>query len=112
MNQFTFHGVDQDGDQLFNYARDRDKALTTLGPRIFDSVAPCLSHQVPATGPDAGSLSYNHLFTQGNKETSCSIDSAMSREERINYANEVASASQLVEMSKLSPFSFFNQKGH
>ena len=111
MNQFTFHRVDQDGDQLYNYARDWDKALTALGPHIFDSVAPSLSRQVPTTGPDLGSLSYSHLLTQGNKETTCSIDSAMSREERINYANEIASTSQLVEMSKLSPFSFFNQRG-
>ena len=72
---------------------------------------PGLNRQVPSTGLDAGSLSYNHLLTQGNKETACSIDSAMSREERINYANEIASASQLVEMSKLSPFIFFNQRG-
>ena len=84
MNRFTFHSVDQDGDQLYSYARDRDKALTALGPRIFDSVAPGLNRQVPTTGPDAGSLSYNHLLTEGNKDTSCSIDSSMSREERIS----------------------------
>ena len=103
--------MDQDRDQLYNFTRERDKALTALGPCIFDSVLPGLSCQVPTTGPDAGSLSYQHLLTQGNKETACSIDSAMSREERINYANEIDAASQLVEMSKLSPFSFLNQRG-
>ena len=63
MNRYTFHRVDRDRDQLYNFARDRDKALTALGPRIFDSVVPGLSRKVPTTGPDAGSLSYQHLLT-------------------------------------------------
>ena len=35
----------------------------------------------------------------------------MSREERIKYALDIASASQLVERSKLGPFSFLDQRG-
>ena len=34
----------------------------------------------------------------------------MKREERIKYALDTASASQLVEQSKLSPFSFLDQR--
>ena len=103
MNIFTFHGVNRDRDQLYNFTRDRDKALTALGPRIFDSIVPSLSHKVPTTGPDAGCLSYQPLLTQGNKETTYSLDSTMSREERLYFANEIAVTSQLVELSKLSP---------
>ena len=58
MNRYIFQGVDLDRDQLYNFARDRDKALTALGPLIFDSVVPGLSRKVPTTGLDAGSLSY------------------------------------------------------
>ena len=43
LNHFTFHGVDHDRDLLYNYARDRDKVLTVLGPRIFDAVVLGLS---------------------------------------------------------------------
>ena len=52
----------------------------------------------------------DHLLKQGNKDTNCSIDSSMSREERIKYALDMASASQLVEKSKLSLFSFLDQR--
>ena len=37
MNRFTFHGVNHERDLLYNYARIRDKALTALGPSIFDN---------------------------------------------------------------------------
>ena len=106
MYWFTFHGINGDRDQLYHYARDQDKAIKALGPRILDSVIPGLSCQIPAADSNKGSLFYNHLLTQGNKDTDCSIDSSMSREERIKYALEIASASPLVERSKLSPFSF------
>ena len=53
---------------------------------------------------------YNYLFTNDNKETAGSLDSAMGREERINYALEVTSASKFVELSKSSPFSFMDQR--
>ena len=108
MFQFTFHGVDRDRDQLYYYARARDQALKTLGPRVLDSIVPGLSCQNPAA--DALALSFDHLLTQGNKKSDCSIDSSMNREERIKYALDTASASQLVEKSKLSPFSFLDQK--
>ena len=97
MYQFTFHGVDSDRDLLYHYARARDQALKMLGPRVLDSIVPGLSRQNPAA--DKGPLSFNHLLTQGNKDTDCSIDSSMSREERIKYALDMASASQLVEKS-------------
>ena len=103
-----FHGVDSDRDQLYSYARARDQALKTLGPRFLDSNVPGLSRQNPAT--DAIALSFDHLLTQGNKKSDCSIDSSMNREERIKYALDTASASQLVEQSKLSPFSFLEQR--
>ena len=106
MYQFTLHGVDIDRDLLYHYARARDQALKTLGPRVLDSIVPGLSRQNPAA--DKGPLSFDHLLTQGNKDIDCSIDS---REERIKYALDMASTSQLVEKSKLSPFSFIDQ-GH
>ena len=96
MNRFTFHGVDKEKDQLYNFARDRDKAMAALGPRVLDSVVPGLSRQVPATGLNQGFLFYDHLLTNDGKETAGSHDSAMDREERINYALEVASASKFV----------------
>ena len=85
--------------------------MTALGPRIFDAVVPGLSRSVPTTGPDAGSLSYQHLLASGNKATACSFDSFMNREERLKYASDIAVASQIVEQSKLSPFSFLDQRG-
>ena len=110
MYWFTFQGIDGDRDQLYNYTRDRDKAIKALGPRVLDSIVPGLSCQIPPADPNKGSLFYNPLLTQGNKDTDCSIDSSMSREERIKYALEIASASRLVEQLKLSPYSFIDQR--
>ena len=104
MNHYTFHGVDLNRDLLYNFARDRDNSLTALGPRIFDAVVPDLSRKVPTTGPDAGSLSYQHLLAPGNKETACIFDSFTSQEERLKYSNDIAVTFWLVEMTKLSPF--------
>ena len=81
-----------------------------MRPWGLDSVVPSLSCQVPATGLNQGSLFYDHLLTNDDKETTGSLDSAMGREERIKYALEVASASKLVEMSKSSPYSFIDQR--
>ena len=111
MYQFTFHGIDGDRDQLYNYTRDRDKAIKALGPRVLDSVIPGLSQQIPTADLNTGPLSFDHLLTQGNEDTNCSIDPSMSREERIKYALDIASTSQLVERSKLGPFSFLDQRG-
>ena len=85
--------MDSDSDQLYYYARARDQALKTLGPHVLKSIVPGLSHQNPAA--DKGPLSFDHLLTQGNKDTDCSIDSSMSREERIKYALDTAFTSQL-----------------
>ena len=108
MYQFTLHGIDSDRDLLYHYARAKDQALKALGPPVLDSIVPGLSCQNPAA--DKGPLSFDHLLTQGNKDTYCSIDSSLSREERIKYALEIASASQLVERYKLSPFSFVDRR--
>ena len=102
--------VDHEKDLLYNYARDRDRTLTALGPRIFDTVVPGLSHSIPTTGPDAGSLSYQHLLALGNKATACSFDSLMSREERLKYANYIDVTCQIVEQSEFSPFSFLDHR--
>ena len=108
MYQFTFHGVDRDRNQLYYYARARDQALKILGPCVLDSIIPGLSRQNLTA--DALALSFDHLLTQGNKKSDCSIDSSMNREERIKYALDTAFSSQLVEKSKLSPFSFLDQR--
>ena len=100
--------MDSKSNQLYYYARARDQALKTLGLRVLDSVIPGLSLQNPTA--DDVSLSFDHLLTQGNKDSNCSIDSSMTREERIKYALDMASASQLVEKSKLSLFSFLDQR--
>ena len=91
MYQFTFHGVDREKDQLYYFARARDQALKTLGPRVLDAVVPGLSHQNPAA--DALTLSFDHLLTQGNNKPDCGIDSSMNREERIKYSLDVAATS-------------------
>ena len=108
MNCFTFHGVDQERDHLYIYARDRDKALSALGHRILDSIVPGLSRKIPATGLDQDSLFYNHLLMNDGKAIAGSLDSSMDREERIKYALDVASASKFVELSKSSPYSFLD----
>ena len=79
MYQFTFHGIDGDRDQLYHYARVWDTAIKTLGPHILDSVVPGLSRQNPTADKNKGSLSFDHLLKQGNKDTDCSIDSSLSR---------------------------------
>ena len=92
-------------------------STTTPGPgtkpsrcwgHVFSTLSSLGSHQHPAADKDP--LSFDHLLTQGNKDIDCSIDSSMTREERIKYALDMASASQLVEKSKLSPFSFIDQR--
>ena len=105
-----FHRVDQERDHLYNYARDRDKALSALGHRIFDSIVPGLSHKIRATGLDQDSLFYDHLLMNDGKAIAGSLDSSMDREERIKYALDVASASKVVELSKSSPYSFLDQR--
>ena len=107
MYRFSFHGIDSETDQLYKFARDRDRAIKALGPRVLDSVVPGLSQQIPATDPS----SFDHLLTQGKDDADCGMEFSMSREQRIKFAMDTASPSQLVEKSKLGPFSFLNQRG-
>ena len=102
--------MDQERDHLYTYARGRDRALSALGHRIFDSIVPGLSHKILATGLDQDSLFYDHLLMNNGKEIASSLDSSMDREERIKYALDVASASKFVELSKSSPYSFLDQR--
>ena len=106
MNRFTFHGVDHERDLFYTYTRDRDKALSALGHRIYDSIVPGISSKIPATGLEQDSLFYDHLLTNDGKAIAASLDSSMTREERIKYALDIASASQFVEKSKFSLFNF------
>ena len=112
MDCFNFHGVDTDHNNLYTFTKDRDKALSSLGPRIADAVLPGLSNSVPTTGSDLSksAFSYQYLLASGNKVTASSFDSFMSTEERLKYANNIAVPSRIVEQSKLSPFSFLDQK--
>ena len=103
-----FHGVDLERDHFYTYARDRDKALSALGHRIYDSIVPGLSSKIPATGLEKDSLFYDHLLTNDGKAIAGSLDSFMTREEGIKYALDVASASKVVELSKSSPYSFLD----
>ena len=66
MKRFTFHGVDQDRDKVYNFAKDWDKALSALGLRILDAIVPGLKRSTTTTGPDSGSLNYQHLLASGN----------------------------------------------
>ena len=112
MDRFNFDGVDLDYNDLYIYAKDWDKALVLLGPRIVDTVLPGLSNSVPTTGSDQsmGTLSYQHLLASGNKVTTCSVGWSMSKEERLRYVNDIAVASKIVDQSKLSPYLFLNSK--
>ena len=110
MDLFIFHSVDKDQGDLYTYAKDRDKALESLGPWILDAALPGLSNSVPTTGAEMpnGYLSYQHLLVSGNKKTSCSSDLLQSRDTRLKYANDITVASQIVDRTKLSPYSFLD----
>ena len=104
--------MDHDRYNLYTYARDRDKALSALGPILVYAVLAGLSNSTPTTGSDLtkGTLSYQHLLASGNKVTTCSFDLFMSTEERLKYANNIAVTFRIVEQSKLSLFSFLIKK--
>ena len=85
MKHFTFHGVDNDRDEVYNFAKDRDKALSALGPRILDAIVPGLKCNSTTTGPDLGSLDYQHLLTSGNQVTACSFGTPLLDEDRLQY---------------------------
>ena len=111
MRHFTFHGVDNDKNVVYDYARDRDKALSALGPRILDAIVLGLTLSTTTTGLELGSLDYQHLLASGNQATAYSFDSSLSNKGRLQYAHDIAAASKMVEMLKLSPFSFLDQRG-
>ena len=77
MDQVNFLSVDFNLNNLYTYAKDQDKALVSLGPRIVDAVLPGLSNSVPTTGSDLSqsTLSHQHLLASGSKVTTCSFDS-------------------------------------
>ena len=108
MKCFTFHRVDQDRDEVYTFTKDWNKALSALGPQVLDAIVPGLKRSTTTTGPDSGSLDYQHLLASGNQVNACSFDSPLSNEGRLQYAHDIAAASKMVEMSKLSPFSFLD----
>ena len=93
MQRYTFHGVDLERDHFYTYARDRDKALSALGHRIYDSVIPRLSSKIQATSSEKDALFFDNLLTNDGKALSSSLDTFMTKEEGIKYALDVASAS-------------------
>ena len=52
MDHFVFQGVDKEHGDIYNYAKDRDKVLQFLGPRIMNAALPGLSNSVPTTGAE------------------------------------------------------------
>ena len=106
MQRQSFRGVDLDNDHYYTYARDRDRALSHLGPRIYDSVVPGLSSKVQATSVEKDALFFHNLLTNDGS----SQDTFMSKEVGIKYALDIASASKVVELSASSPYSFLDQR--
>ena len=74
MYGFNFHGIDSEADQHYRYARDRDKAIKALGPRVLDSVVPGLSQQIPTTDLCTDPSSDDHLLTQGKDDAGRGIE--------------------------------------
>ena len=52
MDLFVFHGVNKDQGDLYRYAKDKDEALQSLGPRILDPALPGLINSVPTTAAE------------------------------------------------------------
>ena len=99
MQRQSFHGVDLDKDHYYTYARDRDRALSELGPHIYDSIVPGLSSKVKATTVKRDALFFDKLLTSDGKALASSQDTFMSKEVGIKYALDVAAASKVVELS-------------
>ena len=110
MQRYSFRGVDRNNNHSCAYAKDRDRALAHLGPRICDSVIPGLSSKVQATSVEKDALFFDNLLTNDGKALASSHDTFMSKEVGIKYALDVASASKVVELSMSSPYSFLNQR--
>ena len=104
MQRQSFHGVDLEKDHFYTYARDRDRALSALGNRIYDSVVPGLSSKVQATSAEKDALFFDNLLTNDGKALASSHDTFMSKEVGIKYALDVASTSKVLELSASSPY--------
>ena len=78
----------------------------------MDAALPGLSNSVPTTSAEMpnGYLPYQHLLVSGKKETSCSSDQLQFRDSRLKYAYDIVVTSQIVDRSKLGPYSFLDSK--
>ena len=94
MSRHVFHGVDKEHNWFFIFAMERDKVLSKAGPKLVQAFLPGLSSHVHTTGSDSSgvSLSYQHLLVSGNKATPCSVGLFNTREERLQYAYDIAVA--------------------
>ena len=110
MQRYSFLGVDRDLDHSLTYAKDRDRALAQLGPRICDSVIPGLSSKVQATAMEKDASFFDKLLTSDGKALASSQDNFMSKEVGLKYALDVAAASKAVELSLSNPYSFLDQR--
>ena len=52
MDRFVFHGVDKDHGDFYKYAKDRDKAMQYLEPRILNAALHVLSNSVLTIGAE------------------------------------------------------------
>ena len=52
MDCFVFHGVDKDHGDFYTYAKDRDKVMQSLEPRILNAAPHLLSNSVLTTGAE------------------------------------------------------------
>ena len=110
MQRYSFRGVDRDIDHSYTYAKDRDRALAHLGPRIYDSIIPGLSSKVQATTMERDASFFDKLLTSDGKALASSQDTFMSKEVGIKYVLDVAAASKVVELSSSNPYSFLDQR--
>ena len=86
MDCFNSHGVDNDHSDLYTYEKDRDKALSSLGPRI-----PTLQVQT------CRRVVSQHLLVSGNKVTPCSVGLFTTKEERLQYVLNTAVTQKVLD---------------
>ena len=104
--------MDKDHGNIYKFAKERDKALANLGPKIVKAVLPGLTSSIHTTGsdPSEGSLSYQHSLVTGKKATPCSVGSFSTKEERLQYVFATPVAQRVLDQSKLSPFLFLDSR--
>ena len=73
MDHFIFHGVDQEHEDLYTFAKAKDQALKSLGPRILDAALPGLTSKTPSTGSTQSNGSL-HLQVMPDKGNPCSVE--------------------------------------